>query len=138
MTPENPHPMTRPAAWAPFALALLRLMAGLLFVEHGMGKLFHFPHIAIYDGIRLASLPGAAGVMELAGGALLALGLFTRPVAFLLSGEMAVAYFLYHNPQSFYPLVNGGEQAILFCFIYLYLAAAGGGAWSLDRMRDKA
>ena len=138
MTPENPHPMTKLAAWAPFALGLLRIMAGPLFVEHGMGKLFHFPHIAIYDGIVLASLPGVAGVMELTGGALLTLGLFTRPVAFLLSGEMAVAYFLYHNPVSFYPLVNGGEPAILFCFIYLYLAAAGGGAWSLDRMRDKA
>jgi putative oxidoreductase len=135
MRPENPHPMTKPVAWAPYALGLLRIMAGLLFVEHGMGKLFHFPHIAIYDGITLASLPGVAGVMELIGGALLTLGLFTRPVAFLLSGEMAVAYFLYHNPGSFYPLVNGGEAAILFCFIYLYLAAAGGGAWSLDRMR---
>ena len=138
MTPENPHPMARLGAWAPFALGLLRIMAGLLFVEHGMGKLFHFPHIAIYDGITLASLPGVAGVMELAGGTLLTLGLSTRPVAFLLSGEMAVAYFLYHNPGSFYPLVNGGEPAILFCFIYLYTAAAGGGAWSLNRMRSKA
>ena len=137
MTPVNPHPMARLGAWAPFALGLLRIMAGLLFVEHGMGKLFHFPHIAIYDGITLASLPGVAGVMELAGGTLLTLGLSTRPVAFLLSGEMAVAYFLYHNPGSFYPLLNGGEPAILFCFIYLYMAA-GGGAWSLDRMRNKA
>ncbi|HXS05598.1 MAG TPA: DoxX family protein [Rhizomicrobium sp.] len=123
------------ARWTPQLLGLLRIMSGLLFFEHGTGKLFHFPHIALYDSVRLASLVGVAGMMELVGGAMLALGLFARPVAFLLSGEMAVAYFLYHNRVSFFPLVNEGDSAILYCFVFLYIAAAGGGAWSLDRLR---
>lgn len=120
------------ARWSPQALGLLRIIAGLLFVEHGTGKLFHFPHFTMYDQVTLASLPGVAGVIELVGGALLTVGLFTRYAAFLMSGEMAVAYFLFHNPKSFYPLLNGGEPAILFCFLFLYMAAAGGGAWTVD------
>jgi putative oxidoreductase len=88
-------------------------------------------------GISPMSMGGAAGVIELIGGALLVIGLFTRPVAFILSGTMAVAYFYAHFPQGFYPIVNGGELAVLYCFVFLYIAAAGGGAWSLDRMRSR-
>ena len=113
-------------------------MTGLLFFSHGSGKYFEFPHVVAYDAmqpIQPMSLVGVAGIMELVGGALIVVGLFTRPVAFILSGMMAVAYFLAHAPKDFQPLVNGGESAILFCFIFLYLSAAGGGAWGLDAMR---
>ena len=120
--------------WSPRLLSVLRLVAGLLFVEHGSTKLLHFPQVDMFNDLQIMSLIGLAGVLELGGGALLALGLFTRPVAFILSGEMAAAYFMAHAPKSFYPVLNGGEGAILFCFIFLYLAAAGGGEWSLDRM----
>jgi putative oxidoreductase len=119
--------------WSPRLLSVLRIVAGLLFVEHGTAKLLHFPHVAMFDSLQLISLLGFAGVLELCGGALVALGLLTRPAAFLLSGEMAAAYFMAHAPQNFYPVLNGGEAAILFCFIFLYLAVAGGGEWSLDR-----
>lgn len=119
--------------WSPRLLSVLRIVAGLLFMEHGTSKLFQFPHEAMFDSLQLFSLLGFAGVLELVGGALLVLGLFTRPTAFVLSGEMAAAYFMAHAPQSFFPLLNHGEGAILFCFIFLYLAAAGGGEWSLDR-----
>jgi len=119
--------------WSPRLLSVLRIVAGLLFVEHGTAKLLHFPHVDMFDTLQLFSLLGFAGVLELVGGALVALGLFTRPAAFLLSGEMAAAYFMVHAPQNFYPVLNGGEAAVLFCFIFLYLAAAGGGEWSLDR-----
>ena len=118
---------------SPYVLSILRIMSGLLFIEHGTGKLFHFPLFHQYDVVRLFSLPGAAGVIELVGGSLLTLGLFTRSVAFILSGEMAFAYFLYHAPKSFFPLLNGGDAAILYCFIFLYIAVAGGGPWSVDR-----
>lgn len=119
---------------APRVLSLLRIMAALMFLAHGTAKLFGFPHVAMFDQVQILSLPGIAGIIELAGGALLALGLFTRPVALILSGEMAVAYFLVHAPQSFFPILNGGELAALYCFVFLYLAVAGGGAWSLDRI----
>ena len=122
------------ATWTPRLLSVLRIMAGLLFMEHGTAKLLHFPQVDMFDNLEIASLIGFAGILELVGGALLALGLFTRPVAFILSGEMAIAYFLGHAPHGFFPLLNQGESAILFCFIFLYLAAAGGGEWSLDRM----
>ena len=122
------------ATWTPRLLSVLRIMAGLLFMEHGTAKLLHFPHVDMFDNLEIASLLGFAGILELVGGALLAVGLFTRPVAFILSGEMAIAYFLGHAPRGFFPLLNQGESAILFCFIFLYLAAAGGGEWSLDRM----
>lgn len=113
-------------------------MTGLLFFAHGSAKYLQFPHVAMFDTMQPMqpmSLIGVAGILELVGGALIVVGLFTRPVAFILSGMMAVAYFMAHAPQNFQPLLNGGELAILYCFIFLYLAAAGGGAWSLDAMR---
>ncbi|MDB5648372.1 DoxX family protein [Methylobacterium sp.] len=122
--------------WAPRLLSVLRIMAGLLFLEHGTQKLLGFP--ARMGGgpmPDLLSLPGIAGSLELVGGALIVLGLFTRPVAFLLSGQMAVAYFLAHAPKSPFPALNGGDAAILFCFVFLYFAAAGAGPWSLDARR---
>ena len=117
--------------WAPRMLSITRIVAALIFMEHGTQKLFNFPP---WDGPRpeLLSLLGLAGVLELVGGLLLVLGLFTRPVAFILAGMMAVAYWMAHAPQSVYPVLNGGDAAILYCFVFLYLAFAGGGAWSLD------
>jgi putative oxidoreductase len=123
------------AEWAPRALSVLRIVAALLFMEHGTGKLLGFPPGATPANVELFSLLGAAGVLETVGGLLLVLGLFTRPVAFLLSGEMAVGYFMAHFPRAFFPLLNGGDAAVLFCFVFLYLAFAGGGAWSVDRAR---
>jgi putative oxidoreductase len=120
------------AVWAPRLLGVLRVMAALLFLQHGTAKLFGFPHVAMFDGVTLLSLLGVAGVLELVGSLLLAVGLFTRPVAFVLSGEMAVAYFLAHAPKGFFPILNGGELAVLYCFVFLLLAAAGPGAWSVD------
>ena len=120
--------------WGPRLLSVLRIMTALLFMEHGTMKLLGFPASG-NPGPALLSLSGVAGIMELVGGALLVLGLFTRPVAFLLSGEMAVAYFMAHAPQSFFPIINRGEGAILFCFIFLYLVAAGAGPWSVDAAR---
>lgn len=119
--------------WAPRLLSVLRIITAFLFLQHGTAKLFGFPHVAFFDELSLLSLIGFAGVLEAVGGLLLVLGLFTRPVAFILSGEMAFAYFIGHAPKGLFPLLNNGEPAILFCFIFLYLAAAGGGAWSLDR-----
>jgi len=123
------------AAWAPRMLSILRIMAGLLFMEHGMGKLFGFPTDAMHPAFP--TLLWFAGVLECFGGALVALGLFTRYAAFLLSGEMAFAYFTVHAPRSFFPLINGGDAAVLYCFVFLYLAVAGGGAWGLDRLRSR-
>jgi putative oxidoreductase len=117
--------------WAPRALAVLRIVAALIFMEHGTQKLFGFPP-SDRPQPELFSLSGLAGVLEFFGGILLVLGLFTRPVAFILSGEMAVAYWMAHAPQSFFPVNNGGDAAILYCFVFLYLVAAGGGPWSLD------
>ncbi|WP_430511635.1 DoxX family protein [Pannonibacter phragmitetus] len=115
-------------------LSALRIMSGLLFLQHGTTKFLSIPATQM-SGVSVTTLPGMAGVIELVGGALLVLGLFTRPVAFLASGTMAVAYFLAHYPKGFYPLLNGGELAALYCFVFLYLAAAGGGRWSIDAMR---
>jgi putative oxidoreductase len=126
------------ATWSPRVLSLLRIMGGLLFMEHGTAKFLQFPHSPSYDNLQTFSMPGIGGILELVGGALLALGLFTRPVAFILSGEMAIAYFTAHAPRGFFPLINGGELAIVYCFLFLYLAAAGGGPWSLDAARSKA
>ena len=120
---------------APYAHGLLRVMTGLLYVEHGTAKLFGFPHVAMFDGLKLMSLMGLAGVLELVGGTLVTLGLATRVAAFILSGEMAVAYFTVHAKVSFFPALNDGEPAVLFCFIFLFLAAAGAGAFSLDGLR---
>ncbi|CAG9933295.1 DoxX family protein [Candidatus Nitrotoga arctica] len=118
--------------WSPRLLAVLRIVTGLLFLEHGTAKLLGLPHVAMFDGLQLLSLMGLAGVLELGGGLLIVLGLFTRPVAFILSGMMAVAYFMAHAPQAFLPLVNQGELAVLYCFVFLYLFIAGPGAFSID------
>ena len=120
------------AGWAPHLLSVLRITTGFLFMEHGTMKLFGFP--APMGDIPLLSLMGLAGTLEMVGGFLILVGLFTQPVAFILSGEMAFAYFMAHVPQGFWPALNHGEPAVLYCFIFLYLAAAGGGSWSVDRV----
>ena len=120
--------------WAPRVLSILRIVAALIFMEHGMMKLFGFPP-SDRPQPELFSLLGLAGVLEFFGGILLVLGLFTRPVAFILSGQMAFAYWMAHAPQHIFPAVNGGDAAILYCFVFLYLVFAGGGAWSLDNAR---
>ncbi|MBN9243436.1 MAG: DoxX family protein [Mesorhizobium sp.] len=120
--------------WAPRLLSVLRIMAALLFMAHGTMKLLGFPDTG-KPGPELFSLMGLAGTLEIVGGILLVLGLFTRPVAFILAGEMAFAYFMAHAPQNFFPIKNGGESAVLFCFIFLYLAVAGAGSWSMDAAR---
>jgi putative oxidoreductase len=122
-------------SWSPRLLSILRIIVGFLYMAHGMMKLLGFP-APFPRPIELFSLLGLAGMLELFGGALVLVGLFTRPVAFILSGEMAVAYFMAHAPKGFWPILNGGEGAVLYCFIFLYLAAAGGGPWSLDRWRN--
>jgi putative oxidoreductase len=120
----------------PQALGLLRIMTGLLFLAHGTQKLLSFPAGERAGGGLGFDSPGAiAGVIELACGLLVTLGLFTRPAAFPASGTMAAAYFLAHAPQNFFPVNNGGDAAILYCFVFLYLAVAGPGAWSLDKRR---
>jgi putative oxidoreductase len=123
--------------WTPRALALLRIVTAYLFLQHGTAKLFGVPHVAMFDGLQLFSLIGFAGLLEVVGGVLLILGLFTRPAAFILSGEMAFAYFIGHAPQGkvLSPMLNQGEPAVLFCFIFLFFAAAGAGAWSIDAAR---
>lgn len=122
------------SAWPPRALSLLRIIAGLLFMQHGMSKLFNIPPGTLHPTLATSPLLFVAGILEAFGGALVVLGLFTRPVAFLLSGEMAIGYFMAHAPKSFFPLVSGGDLAVLFCFVFFYLFVAGGGAVSLDRM----
>ena len=123
------------AVWAPRVLSILRIVAALLFFEHGTSKLLGFPPSD--HSPEVLSLSWIAGLLEMVGGALLILGLFTRPVAFILSGEMAFAYWMAHAPQSAFPLSNGGDAAILYCFVFLYLAFAGGGPWSLDALRQR-
>lgn len=120
------------AAWTPRALSVLRIIAGLLIIQHGMAKILGFPVFPAYASVKPLSLIGAAGFIELIGGAVLVLGLWTRPVALILSGEMAFAYFIAHAPKDFHPLINGGTLAILYCFTFLYLATAGAGPWSVD------
>jgi putative oxidoreductase len=117
--------------WAPRLLSVLRIVTAFLFMTHGAQKLLGFP-APMANPPALFSLIGLAGALELVGGLLLLVGLFTRPVAFILSGEMAFAYFMAHAGQGFWPLLNRGELAALYCFVFLYLAAAGGGPWSLD------
>ena len=125
------------AVWAPRLLSVLRIVAASVFITHGTQKLFGFPVLEPKPTVELFSMFGFAGVLETVGGLLLLLGLFTRPVAFLLSGEMAVAYFMTHFPRSFWPILNNGEHTVLFCFLFLYLVAAGGGEWALDRARAR-
>jgi putative oxidoreductase len=123
--------------FAPQALAVLRIVAALLYVLHGSQKLLAFPLGQMPGPVPLLSLFGIGGVLELVGGLLLLVGLFTRPVAFLLSGQMAVAYWMFHAPGSLYPTNNGGDAAILFCFFFLYLVFSGPGAWALDEKLGK-
>ena len=127
-----------PAAWRPRGLSVLRFITGLLITQHGMGKIIHFPAFPAYANVQPLSLLGAAGFIELIGGALLILGLFTQPAAFIVSGEMAFAYFIAHAPKDFHPLVNGGTLAILYCFTCLYLSTAGAGPWSVDAAMKRA
>ncbi len=122
-------------SWEPRMLGILRIMTGLLFLEHGTAKLFDFPHQPDHKAYVLMTLvPGIQGLLELVGGALLTVGLFTRIVAFILAGDMAVAYFMAHGSQNFFPILNRGDAAILYSFVFLYFFIARGGAWSLDRL----
>ena len=126
--------------WRPRALAVLRIVTAYLLIPHGTAKLFGAPHQAMFDGLQWNSLMGLAGILEVAGGVLLLIGLFTRPVAFILSGFTAVAYFMAHASQGsvLLPMLNQGEPAVLYCFVFLYLVFAGAGAWSVDAMRGRA
>lgn len=137
MTNANLSLPARWAGWAPHLQSLLRVIVAFLFVLHGSMKVLAFPVSMMKGGgtIPLGTMPGVGGVLELIGGSLLFLGLFTRPVAFLLSGEMAVAYFTTHAHRGFWPTMNGGELPVLFCFIWLYFSAAGPGPWSVDALR---
>jgi putative oxidoreductase len=127
-------------AAAPKLQSILRIMAAFVYMQVGSAKLFAFPGPMAPGGtaVKLVSWLGLAGVLETFGGALMLLGLYTRPVAFLLAGEMAVAYFWRHAPRSFWVMLNAGQPAVLYCFIWLYLSAAGGGPWSLDALRDRS
>ena len=133
-----PPMVTRWQSWAPQLLSILRIVAAFLFIQVGTAKLFAFPGAVMPGGgtAPLGSLPGIAGLLETVGGLLLLVGLFTRPVAFLLSGEMAIAYFYGHAPQGFWPVLNMGTDAALYCFLWLYFSAAGPGPWSLDAQRS--
>jgi putative oxidoreductase len=122
---------------APHLLSILRIVLALLFFEHGTQKLFGFP-MPVRPSPALFSLLGVQGIVELVGGFLLLIGLYTRPVAFVLSGNMAVAYFIAHAPRNFFPAVNEGDAAVAFCFIFLYLAVVGGGAWSADELSSRS
>jgi putative oxidoreductase len=126
------------AAWAPYVLSLLRFMSGLMFLQHGTAKYLNFPHVAAFDNMTWSSMVGLGGIVEFVTGALLTVGLFTPIVAFLASGEMAIGYFTVQAPQSFFPIVNRGELAVLWCFVFFYLAFAGGGRWSLDALLKRS
>ena len=134
--------MTMSSAWigsAPRLLSMLRIVAAAVFVTAGTMKLFAFPVGAPPDGatVPLLSQMGIGALLEIAGGGLVLLGFLTRPTAFILSGEMAVAYFQFHAPQGFWPIANGGTAALLYCFLFLYLSAAGAGPWSVDALRER-
>ena len=126
-------------AWRLRALAVLRIVTAYLVIPHGTAKLFGAPHQAMFDGLQLMSLMGLAGVLEVFGGVLFLIGLFTRPVAFVLCGFMAAAYFMGHAGQGhvLLPMLNQGELAVLYCFVFLYFVFAGAGAWSVDSMRQR-
>ena len=126
-------------SWTPYLLSTLRIVAAFMFFHVGSAKLFAFPVAVMPDGgtAELASLPGIAGALEVVGGSLLLLGLFTRPVAFILAGEMAFAYFIGHAPQGFWPILNNGAPAVFYCFLWLYISSAGPGPWSIDAIRAK-
>lgn len=122
-----------PAAWTPYLHSVLRIVTGLLLIEHGTGKLLHFPFLPDIADMLGPTLLYVTGAIELVGGALIIVGFLTRPAAFILSGFMAVAYFMAHFPMGFFPVLNHGELAILFCFVFLYFAAAGPGRWAIDK-----
>jgi putative oxidoreductase len=132
-----PGLIARWRSWQPYLLSVLRIVVGFLFIQYGTGKLWAFPGPLLPDGttVPFASLPGVAGALEAFGGAAILVGIFTRPVAFLLSGEMAVAYFVGHAGQGFWPVLNQGAPAVFYCFAFLYLSAAGAGPWSIDAVR---
>ncbi|CAN5194551.1 DoxX family protein [soil metagenome] len=125
------------ATWSGHTLALMRIVTGLLFLAHGIQKYLGFPVVAPFGIVHPASLMGVAGIFEIVGGALIVIGLFTRPVAFILSGMMAAAYFMMHFPKSPFPIVNGGEMAVMFCFVFLYISTVGPGRWSMDTSRRR-
>jgi putative oxidoreductase len=123
--------------WGPRILSVLRIVLGLILLQYGLAKLFGWPAVRMFEDLNWFSLFGIAGMFELVGGTLLILGLFTQPVAFILSGEMAAAYFIEHLPHSFFPILNQGDLAVSLCFAFLYLSFAGGGPWSLDAMMPR-
>jgi len=137
---NDPSLAARWRSWAPQLLSTLRIIAAFLFTQYGTAKLLAFPGAVMPGGgtASLTSLAGIAGLLEMVGGGLLLIGLFTRPVAFILSGEMAVAYFMGHAPHGFWPVLNQGSPAIFFCFLWLYVSAAGPGPWSIDALRHAA
>ncbi|MPW24030.1 DoxX family membrane protein [Paraburkholderia sp. CNPSo 3157] len=120
------------STWSPRARGMLRIISGLVYIQEGTAKIFHWPHVAKFDSVQILSLLGFAGVLDVVGGMLLIIGLFTRWTAFILSGEMAFAYFMVFQPRGLFPVQNGGNDTILLCFILLYLFLAGGGAFALD------
>jgi len=124
------------ASWSPRMLSVLRIVTALLYLQHGLAKLIGFPHVAMFDNLAPFSLVWFAGVIEIVGSLLLLPGIFTRAASFIMSGEMAVAYFMVNAPQGFFPILNRGELGVLFCFVFLYLAVAGGGVWSVDAQRS--
>ena len=130
------------ATWYPRVLALLRIVTGYLFIWHGTAKHLKFPHIPMFDNLQPFSLPGIAGMLELVGGALIIVGFLTRPTAFVMSGLMAAAYFIGHASKGnpLLPILNGGELAVLYCFVFLFIWIAGAGAWAVDNLigRDRA
>jgi putative oxidoreductase len=132
--------VSRWRSWAPYLLSVLRIITAFQFMQFGTAKLFAFPGPILPGGATapVSSLVGVAGVLETFGGALVLVGLFTRPVAFVLAGEMAVAYFLAHAPHGFWPVLNGGHPAVMYCFVFLYFSAAGAGPWSIDAARRGA
>jgi len=133
----EPTLVTKWKGWSPQLLSILRIVAAFLFFQFGSAKWFAFPAAVMPGGgtAAMGSLPWIAAVLEVVGGTLLLLGLFTRPVAFILAGEMAVAYFTGHAPNGFWTVLNQGTPAVLFCFVFLYLSSAGAGPWSLDAKR---
>ncbi len=124
-------------AWAPRVLSVLRIYTGLLLLEHGTAKILGFPAVPVFANVHINTLTGASGVIELIGGIFFTIGLLTRPIAFILSGFAAVAYFLVSEPKGFYPILNNGELASLFSFVFIYFVFAGPGPWSVDAMMGR-